>query len=198
LGVEKLFNIFFLQDNLSASIIQQSEQAYKTFQGCRNLNINLLESVKTSKFLINFTNLTYYFLGIALILRKIILWLLMVVSPFLGLLLPFTFIRNIGWIWIGVFFQWVFYGPLFALFLGALASIWRSASHIPYIFDFSRTHSYSGFIYPTTINILYGGPAQHLSFLNSSNYVDTFAEYIISLIMLWAVIFFSLVVVKNF
>lgn len=190
LGVSKLFNIFFLQNGISDSVINTSEEAYRTFQGCRNLNISLLDAVKTSKFLINITNLIYYFIGVMIVLRKIILWFLLFVSPFLALLMPFVFIRNVGWIWVGVFFQWVFYGPLFALFLGGLARIWSAASHIPFVFDFSRTDSYSGFIYPTTVNILYGGPAQKLSFLNSSNYVDTFAEYIISLLMLLAVVFF--------
>lgn len=190
LGVDKLFNIFFLQNGVSESVIKNSEEAYRTFQGCRNLNVTLVDAVKTSKFLINITNLIYYFIGVMIVLRKIILWLLLFVSPFLAVLMPFVFIRNVGWIWIGVFFQWVFYGPLFALFLGGLAQIWGAASHIPFVFDFSRTNNYSGFIYPTTVNILYGGPAQTLSFVNSSNYVDTFAEYIISLLMLLAVVFF--------
>ncbi|KXK09536.1 MAG: hypothetical protein UZ22_OP11002001037 [Microgenomates bacterium OLB23] len=43
-------------------------------------------------------------------------------------------------------------------------------------------------VYPTSINILYGGPAQTLGIWNSSNYVDTFAEYVIALIMLWTVL----------
>ena len=189
LGVKNLFNIFFLSAQ-GGSVIIDSEEAYKTFRGCSNLNIELLDSVNTSKFLVNFTNMTYYMIGVMFILRKVILWLLLFVSPFLALLLPFVFIRNIGWIWIGVFFQWVFYGPLFGLFLGGLAAIWGSQSHIPYNFDFSRTNRMEGFIYPTTINILYGGPAQKLELLNSSNYTDTFAEYIIALIMLWAVTFF--------
>ncbi|MFN4212521.1 MAG: hypothetical protein ACK4FL_00980, partial [Microgenomates group bacterium] len=191
LGVEKIFNIFFLPvgGNIG-SPIQTSEQAYLQFQGCRNLNINLTESVKTSIFLIKITNLTYFLLGIIILLRKILLWFLLILSPLLAVLIPFVFIRNIGWIWIGVFFQWVFYGPLVALFLGLVATIWNNPPHIPFNFDFSRINSSSGFIYQTGINILYGGPAQNLSFSNTSNYVDTFAEYVISLIMLWAVIFF--------
>src|SRR3989338_6879185 len=189
LGVKNLFNIFFLSAQ-GGSVIIDSESAYKTFKGCSNMNIELLDSVKTSKFMVNFTNMTYYMIGVMFILRKVILWLLLFVSPFLALLLPFVFIRNIGWIWIGVFFQWVFYGPLFGLFLGGLAAIWNSPSHIPFNFYFSRTNKMEGFIYPTTINILYGGPAQKLELLNSANYADTFAEYVIALIMLWAVTIF--------
>lgn len=193
LGVRELFNIFFVPGaKVTGNIFKDSETAYQTFQGCSNLKIDALESVRTSKFLIKFTNMTYYFIGIMFVLRKIVLWLLLIVAPFLAILAPFVFIRNIGWIWIGVFFQWVFYGPLMALFLGALARIWNNPRHIPFIFDFSRVNQmgvdYTKIIYPTTTNILYGGPAQKLELYNSASYVDTFAEYVIALIMLWAVI----------
>lgn len=193
LGVNELFRIFFVPGaKISGKVLNDSEAAYQTFQGCSNLKIDALESIRTSKFLIKFTNMTYYFIGIMFILRKVVLWMLLVIAPFLAILAPFVFIRNAGWIWVGVFFQWVFYGPLMALFLGTLARIWNSQQHIPFIFDFSRVQQmstdYSKIIYPTTTNILYGGPAQKLQFHNTSSYVDTFAEYIIALIMLWTVI----------
>lgn len=193
LGVRDLFNIFFVDNagNVSSIVenLSKSEQAYREFIGCTNWNINNQEMVNTSKALVKFTNMTYYFIGGMLLLRKIVLWFLTVVSPFLAILAPFVFIRNVGWIWVGVFFQWIFYGPLMALFLGALANIWNSPpTHIPYIFDFSRTHKLGEMVYPTSINILYGGPAQQLGVFNTSNYVDTFAEYIISLMMLWTVL----------
>lgn len=180
LGGKDLFNIYF------GGISQ--EKNYLDFVGCRDLNIRVQEAYKAEMFILKITNVTYYVMGGMLLLRKVLLWFLLFVSPFLAILMPFVFIRNIGWIWIGVFFQWVFYGPLFALFLGALASIWKAG--IPFIFDFSRVGTTEGYIYPTTINILYGGPAQRLAILNNGNYVDTFAEYIITLIMLWAVTFF--------
>jgi hypothetical protein len=187
LGVRELFNIFFV-DFTKGDVTKVSEQAYRQFIGCTNWNAENFEMVRTSKFLVKFTNMTYYFLGIMMILRKVVLWFLLIVSPFLAILAPWVFIRNIGWIWVGVFFQWVFYGPLFALFLGSLAKIWNSPSHIPFVFDFSRTHQMSQAVYPTSINILYGGPAQTLGIWNTSNYVDTFAEYVIALIMLWTVL----------
>ncbi|MEK7522543.1 MAG: hypothetical protein AAB569_03110, partial [Patescibacteria group bacterium] len=59
-----------------------------------------------------------------------------------------------------------------------------------FIFDFSRVNTAAGYIYPSAISILYGGPAQQLSMTNNGNYIDTFVEYIITLIMLWAVTFF--------
>lgn len=185
LGGDKLFNIYF------AGAVSK-EDSYATFVGCRDLNFKVQEAVKSEILLMKITNVTYYAMSIMLLLRKILLWFLLFAAPFLALLMPFIFIRNVGWIWIGVFAQWVFYGPLFALFLGALTKIWKSG--IPFPFDFSRTTQASGYIYPTGINIVYGGPAQVgtqvISALNNGNYVDTFVEYVISLIMLWAVIIF--------
>jgi hypothetical protein len=181
LGADKIFNVFF---NATTS----QEQSYNGFKGCRDLNIRSQEAVKTQLFMLKLTNITYYVMGVMLLLRKILLWFMLFTSPFLAILLPFPFVRNIGWIWIGVFFQWLFYGPLFALFLGAVAKIWQAG--IPFAFDFSRVDKIEGYVYPTATNILYGGPAQQLSEVNSGNYVDTFAEYIITLIMLWAVIVF--------
>ncbi len=188
LGGKDLFNIYF-------SGISQ-EKNYVDFFGCRDLNIRVQESVKAEMFVLKLTNLSYYFMGGMLLLRKIILWFLLFVSPFLAIVLSFVFIKNVGMIWIGVFFQWVFYGPLLALFLGGLASIWKYG--IPFVFDFSRVDTMSGYIYPTAINILYGGPAQKLSVMNNGNYIDTFIEYVITLIMLWAVTIFPWFLLRTF
>lgn len=184
LGGQDLFNIYFAGVSV--------EKNYVDFVGCRDLNFRVQEAVETELFLLKITNVIYYLMGSMLILRKIILWFLLFVSPFLALLAPFVFIRNIGWIWIGVFFQWLFYGPLFALFLGGLSSIWKAG--IPFPFDFSRVNSITGYIYPTATNIVFGGPAQvaaqKIGALNNGNYIDTFVEYVISLLMLLAVTFF--------
>jgi len=181
LGGKDVFNIYFGS--------QSTEKNYIDFIGCRDLNYRAQESVNTELFLLNLKNIAFYLMGAMILLRKIVLWFLLFVAPFIAVLFPFVFIRNIAWIWIGVFFQWLFYGPLLSLFLGALAGIWKIG--IPFPFDFSRAGKASGYIYPTATNILYGGPAQQLgSSLNSLNYIDTFAEYIISLIMLLAATFF--------
>lgn len=183
LGGDKLFNIYFSSQT-------SNERSYIDFIGCRDINIRSQEGVHAEMMMLKLTNITYYVMGSMILLRKILLWFLLFVSPFLAILFPFVFIRNIGWIWIGVFFQWLFYGPLFALFLSALAHIWKSG--IPFAFDFSRVNNLAsgGYVYPTAINILYGGPAQKLQILNNGNYVDTFVEYVITLLMLWAVTFF--------
>lgn len=201
LGGADLFNIFFAAQN---------EEANYNFIGYRYVDTNYrnLDMVNTSHFLVRLTSLTYNVMASILILRAVILWFFIVVSPFLAILMPFIFIRNTGWIWIGTFFQWLFYGPLFALFLGGLAKIWKAG--IPYSFEFATRVNCSGpgvprpecritgQIYATAINILYGGPAQTLSQTNSANYVDTYAEYVIALIMLWAVMLLPWLLLRIF
>lgn len=203
LGADKLFNVFFYQDsglgtstavNTQADFLTKSEQGYKQFTqlGCVNISLMASESVRVSKILVFISNITYFVIGIMLIIRKIILWFLLILSPFLAILMAFKIAKNVGFVWIGTFVKWVFYGPLFALFLGGIAKIWNSGTSIPFLFNFSRRGTEDGFVYPTGINILYGGPNQtgdnRLGFLNTSNYIDTFAEYLISLVMLWVAI----------
>lgn len=188
LGGKDLFNIYF--SGIS------KEENYVNFIGCRDLNIRVQEAAKTEIFMLKLTNWSYYFMGGMLLLRTIILWFLLFVSPFLAILLSFAFIKNVGMIWIGVFFQWVFYGPLLALFLGGMAAIWKYG--IPFVFDFSRVNTAAGYIYPTAISITYGGPAQILGTVNNGNYIDTYVEYIITLIMLWAVTIFPWWLLRSF
>lgn len=194
-GGSDLFNIVFAGDSY-----QNTDKNYTDFRGFWDTNPNNYEMRNTSLFFVKLTSITYNVMAIMLILRHVILWFLLIISPFLALLMPFIFIRNTGWIWIGVFFQWIFYGPLFAVFLAALAKIWKAG--IPYGFDYSRVERMvSGAdapVYPTSINILWGGPAQVLRFHNSANYVDTYAEYVISLIMLWTATFLPWLLLRIF
>jgi hypothetical protein len=181
--------------NISFSGVSQ-EKGYIDFIGYRDLNIRVQEAAKTELLILKLTSLSYYFMGGMLLLRTIILWFLLFVSPFLAILLSFVFIKNVGMIWLGVFFQWIFYGPLLALFLGGITTIWKFG--IPFVFDFSRVNTTAGYIYPTAINMFYGGPAQQIGPLNNGNYADTFVEYIITLIMLWTVTIFPWFLLRSF
>jgi hypothetical protein len=186
LGGQDLFNIIYSSAN--------QEHNY-SFVGYRNMDPLEQDMATTSLLVVRLTSFTYNFMSVIIILRQVILMFLLIVSPFLALLLPFIFIRNSGSIWIAEFFRWLFYGPLFSLFLASLAKIWKAG--IPYQFDFSRAQS-GDMVYHTAVNILYGGPAQTLSPSNTSNYVDTYAEYIIGIIMLWVAILLPWLLLKIF
>jgi len=170
---------------------------YKGFQGYRVCGPAFDESYFVSLLLVKLTALTYYVMTGILILRKIILWFFIIISPIFPLLLLYSPIRNTGKIWVGEFFRWLLYAPIFAIFLSGLVHVWSSStgliSGIPLKFNFG-----GGEEYPTAISILLGGPGQVVSLTNSVNNRDTFALYVVALLMLWVVIILPFLLLQIF
>lgn len=171
---------------------------YKDFIGFRRVGVEFDESAFISLLLVKLTAITYYVMTGLLIIRKIILWFFIIVSPIFPLLLFFRPVRNTAKIWLGEFFRWLLYAPLFALFLHGLVNMWRD--RIPLNFDYSKAGQIPGVdtIYPTAINILLGGPGQILDINNSVNLRDTFALYVVALLMLWVVILLPFLLLQIF
>jgi len=165
---------------------------YEKFEGYRVFGSSYDESAFISLLLVRLTAITYYVMVGILILRKIILWFFIVISPVFPLLLLYSPIRNTAKIWVGEFFRWLLYAPIFAIFLSGLVAVWRSG--IPMKFNFIPDKV----VYPTAINILLGGPGQQLSLTNSVNNSDTFALYVVALIMLWVVIILPFLLLQIF
>ena len=167
---------------------------YKGFQGYRLLDSSFDESVFVSLLLVKLTALTYYVMVGILLLRKIILWFFIVISPIFPLLLLYSPIRNTAKIWVGEFFRWLLYAPIFAIFLSGLVAIWRSSTNIPLQFKLDN----KDIVYQTAISILLGGPGQTVSLQNSVNNRDTFALYVVALLMLWVVIILPFLLLQIF
>ena len=165
-------------------------QGYKLFSEIGTFD----ESIFVSLLLVKLTALTYYTMVGILILRKIILWFFIIISPVFPLLLLYSPIRNTAKIWAGEFFRWLLYAPIFAIFLSGLVAIWRSGTNIPLQFNLAN----KDIVYPTAISILLGGPGQVVSSVNSVNNIDTFALYAIALLMLWVVIILPFLLLKIF
>ncbi len=168
---------------------------YETFTGFRRVGIEFEESAFISLLLVRLTAITYYVMTGILLVRKIILWFFIIISPVFPLLLFYRPIRNTAKIWIGEFFRWLLYAPLFAIFLHGLVVMWRTG--IPLPFDFSGVAA-GQIVYPTAINILLGGPGQTISITNTVNLRDTFALYVVALLMLWVVILLPFLLLKIF
>lgn len=173
---------------------------YKNFEGARRYGAQYDESAFITLLLVRLTALTYYVMTGVLLVRKIILWFFIILSPVFPLLLFFKPVRNTGKIWVGEFFRWLLYAPLFAIFLQGLVVLWKSKGGIPLAFDFANV---GDVIYPTAVNILIGGPGQKIFFdtetsSNSVNLQDTFALYIVALLMLWVVIILPFLLLKIF
>ena len=164
---------------------------YQNFLGYRIYGSAFDESAFISLLLVKLTAVTYYVMVGILLLRKIILWFFIIISPIFPLLLLYSPIRNTGKVWIGEFFRWLLYAPIFAILLSGLVFVWRSG--IPLKFNFGQE-----VVYPTAINILLGGPGQVLSLTNSVNNSDTFAQYVVALLMLWVVIILPFLLLQVF
>lgn len=169
---------------------------YRAFIGLRLLGDYNAESAFISLLLTKLTALTYFVMVGILLMRKIILWFFIIVSPIFPLLLLYYPVRNTGKIWIGEFFRWLLYAPLFAIFLKGLVSMWRS--QIPLVFDNPNIGNASQIVFPTAVNILLGGPRQFVTPTNSVNLTETFALYVVALIMLWIVILLPWILLQIF
>ncbi len=168
---------------------------YETFTGLKKTGPEFEESAFISLLLVKLTAITYYVMTVILLVRKIILWFFIVLSPVFPLLIFYRPIRNTAKIWAGEFFRWLLYAPLFAIFLHGIVVVWRAG--IPLPFDFSGVQA-GKIVYPTAINILIGGPGQVLSISNSVNLRDTFALYVVALLMLWVAILLPFLLLKIF
>ena len=177
--------------------INSSDLLYIAFKydfiGFRRVGIEFDESAFISLLLVKLTAITYYVMTGLLLIRKIIMWFFIIVSPIFPLLLFFRPVRNTAKIWVGEFFRWLLYAPLFALYLHGLVNVWRRG--IPMSFDFSKVGTQT---YPTAINILLGGPGQQIDLNNSVNLRDTFALYVVALLMLWVVILLPFLLLQIF
>lgn len=168
---------------------------YEYFRGLRKVHPFFDESVFVNLLLARLTAVTYYAMTGVLIIRKIILWFFIVLSPVFPILLLYYPVRNTAKIWIGEFFRWLLYAPLFTIFLSGLVSIWKSP-RLPLIFDFKNVGT--SFVYPTATNVLLGGPGQIVTADNNLNTPDTFALYVVALIMLWVVILLPFILLQIF
>lgn len=209
--VQGFFLVLPQEDGQSRTISTQDllnvAFSYTEFKGFRRIGPEFNESAITSLLLIKATAATYYTMFIILIIRKVILWFFILVSPIFPLLLFFKPIRNTAKIWIGEFFRWVLYAPLFAIFLRGVVEIWKfgvgtnNATGVPLDFktDLAGTTTTAGQVdYPTAINILLGGPGQLVLGNNNVNFRDTFVLYLVALLMLWMVIILPWILLRIF
>ncbi|MCL4354967.1 hypothetical protein M1349_05930 [Patescibacteria group bacterium] len=86
---------------------------YTDFVGYRKFGAAFDESAFISLLLVKLTAITYYVMSGVLLVRKIILWFFIIISPIFPMLLLYKPIRNTGKIWVGEFFRWLLYAPLF-------------------------------------------------------------------------------------
>jgi len=159
---------------------------YKTFIGLKLLGNYHAESVDTSLWLIKLTTWTYSAMIFLLLMRKIILWFFIIISPIFPLLLLFGPTRGTAKVWVSEFFRWLLYAPIFSIFLQGLVFLWQNK--IPLWFSSPYIGNAKEVIFPTAINIMMAGPRQTATATNSLNLPETFILYVVALLMIWVAI----------
>lgn len=199
---------FFLR-NLDGTYISTKNLLYMgfnyDFQGYRYVDSlgTYDESAFISLLLVRLTAITYYVMTGILLIRKIILWFFIIISPIFPLLIFYKPLRNTAKIWIGEFFRWLLYAPLFAVLLQGLVRVWEAGIPLAFNFTHAADNANNLVVYPTGVSILLGGPGQYIFWTsathsNSVNLPDTFAQYVVALLMLWIVILLPFLLLKIF
>lgn len=187
--VDIVVGFFLKYDNraISSADLLNVGWGYETFKGYKKVGLEFAESAFVSLWLTRITAFTYFVISLILIIRKIVLWFFLIVSPLFPLLLLFKSLKGIYKIWLGEFLRWLFYAPLFAVLLAGVVSIWKL--YIPVKLDLNcGVVEDPHYTYPTSTTITLAGPCQNATEKNNLSSRDTFIQYIIALLMLWMVI----------
>ncbi len=138
------------------------------------------------------TGIAYFIIALIFVLRIVILWALLILSPILLLLAIFRSTR--GWFlnWLSMYGRWLLIGPLTALGIAVIVNIWQlsglpisvSDSYVPEIFSTEKVS-----------NIVFYLPGKDTA--NTLSNTQEMMEYIIFLIMLYLPIFLGFTLTRR-
>jgi hypothetical protein len=154
---------------------------------CQNLNIGTLEQAESIKNQTNLATISYNVIAYLIIIKILLSWFLAIVAPVVLVFYAFNFGKQIieGWLYMCVL-VWL-YGPLQSFFLHIVHSLWNSG--IPFAF-YSSTNTLTATFPPAFIEGYISGPSQvdKLSYINNVSNISTYAEFAVSICMLWIAI----------
>ncbi len=136
-----------------------------------------------------FTGLAYFGMALLFIIRIVILWALMIVSPILFLLAVFRATRGYFVSWLGIYARWLFIGPLLALGISIVVNIWEAVG-LPIRSTYVSTGQFGllsniGFYLPGTDTV------------NTLSTTPQMMEYFLFLIMLYLPLFFAFMLTRQ-
>ncbi len=117
-------------------------------------------------------------IALLIILRIIILWFLLILSPFLFLLFTLNFLKQFFRYWIWFYFRWLFIGPILAMCLYIIVNIW-SLTGVPIE---STAPLPGGLSFDNATNLYLAAPGVFSGFLNTPREV---MKYLAALLMLY-------------
>ena len=135
------------------------------------------------------TGTAYLLLALIFIVRIVILWALLILSPILFLLAIFKFTR--GWFvnWISIYGRWLLIGPLAALGIAIIVNIWQ-------IVGLPIENTYVGDTFANNMtNVAFYLPGK--STPNTLSNTGEMMEYFVFLLMLYVPIFFAFALTRQ-
>lgn len=133
--------------------------------------------------------LAYFLISLVFILRVVILWALLIVSPALLFLAIFRATRGYFNQWLNSYVKWLLIGPLLALALSLVISIWQ-LNGIPILSDYNAVSTFG-----STSNIGFYLPGN--TELNTLKNSAQMMEYLLFLVMLYVPVLFAFILTKS-
>ncbi len=147
------------------------------------------ENIIFSALMALLTGVAYFAMALIFLLRIVILWALMIVSPILFLLAIFRFTRSYFYNWMGVYARWLLIGPLMALGISIVVNIWQSVG-LPI------DSSYPGLgEFGVLSNVGFYLPGSQVA--NTLSTTPQMMEYILFLVMLYLPILFAFMLTRQ-
>ena len=148
------------------------------------------EQIIFSFLLIMATGIAYFILAIIFVLRIVILWALLILSPALFLLAIFKSTRGWFWNWLSIYGKWLLIGPLTALGISVIVNIWQSVG-IPIVNGAGAVESFGTGL--SNISFYLPGSAT----ANTLSNTNEMMQYLVFLMMLYLPIFFAFALTRQ-
>ncbi|MFH0837648.1 MAG: type IV secretion system protein [Patescibacteria group bacterium] len=181
--------------------VPQGEEINEEVISLNNQEISLMKNTPFSIyqeqtffrfFLLVATGIAYFIIALIFVLRIVILWALLILSPILLLLAIFRSTR--GWFlnWLSMYGRWLLIGPLTALGIAVIVNVWQ-LSGLP--ISVSKTYTPAVFSAEKVSNIVFYLPGKDTA--NTLSNTQEMMEYIIFLIMLYMPIFLGFTLTRR-
>jgi hypothetical protein len=136
------------------------------------------------------TGLAYFALALIFVLRIVILWALLILSPILFLLGIFKLTRGWFWNWLAIYGRWLFIGPLVALGIAVIVNIWKTVG-----LPITVNSAFTGAEFGSVSNISFLLPGDTTP--NTLSTTGEMMEYLVFLMMLYMPIFFGFALTRQ-
>jgi TrbL/VirB6 plasmid conjugal transfer protein len=135
------------------------------------------------------TGLAYFGMALVFILRIVILWALMIVSPILFLLAVFRSTRGYFYNWLTIYARWLLIGPLMALGIAIVVGIWQAVG-LPILSSYSGLGQFG-----QLTNLGFFLPGSTVA--NNLSTTPEMMQYLVFLTMLYLPLFFAFMLTRQ-